>query len=123
MANIIVALVIILLVALSIRSTVKHFKGEGGCCGGGSSVPTKKKRLNSPVIAKKALSIEGMKCAGCSSRIQNSLNDIEGLVAKVNYKKGRAEVKMSREVSDAELKSAVEGSGAYKLLSVQSLAG
>ena len=31
--------ILIAIVALALRSTVKHFKGEGGCCGGGSSIP------------------------------------------------------------------------------------
>ena len=45
MENIIIIGVIIILLVVGLRSTKKHFKGEGGCCGGGSKpieVPEKK---------------------------------------------------------------------------------
>ena len=36
MTDIIVILVIAVFVLLGVKSTIKHFKGEGACCGGGS---------------------------------------------------------------------------------------
>ena len=35
MIDIIVILVIAVFVLLGVKSTIKHFKGEGACCGGG----------------------------------------------------------------------------------------
>lgn len=44
MTDIIVILVIAVFVLLGIRSTIKHFKGEGACCGGGGgSLPPEEK--------------------------------------------------------------------------------
>ena len=34
MGNIIVAVVLIVIAALALRSAIKHFKGKGSCCGG-----------------------------------------------------------------------------------------
>ena len=35
MTDMIVILVIAVFVLLGVKSTIKHFKGEGACCGGG----------------------------------------------------------------------------------------
>ena len=42
MDNFIIIGIITVIVAVGIYYTVKHFKGEGGCCGGGSFKPKKK---------------------------------------------------------------------------------
>jgi len=34
MGNIIIIIVLILIIIISICQTVKHFRGESGCCGG-----------------------------------------------------------------------------------------
>ncbi len=123
MANVIVIAIIVLLIALAIRSTVKHFKGEGGCCGGGNSTIVENKKLDVPCVAKKVIHITGMKCNGCSAKVQNALNNIEGLAAKVNYKKGIATVQMGRKFEDEELRTAVESAGAYKVSSIDLVKG
>ena len=45
MENYIIIAVIVLLAAVGIRSTIKHFKGQGTCCGGGG-YRVKKKKLS-----------------------------------------------------------------------------
>ncbi len=35
MENAILVLIMAVLVLLGVRGSVKHFRGEGGCCGGG----------------------------------------------------------------------------------------
>ena len=45
MIDIIVILVIAVFVLLGVKSTIKHFKGEGACCGGGGgSLPPEKRK-------------------------------------------------------------------------------
>ena len=44
MGNILVAVILIALLIPAVKSSIKHFKGKGGCCGG-SAVVT----LSSPV--------------------------------------------------------------------------
>ena len=41
MADFFIIGILIILIIIGIRFGVKHFKGEGGCCGGGSSVKVK----------------------------------------------------------------------------------
>ena len=43
MVNEIIIAVLLILVFTGIRSGTKHFKGQGGCCGGSSKIRTKRK--------------------------------------------------------------------------------
>ena len=47
----------------------------------------------------------------CSDRVQNELNSLGQVNAKVDLKKQHAVVKLGREVSDDELKACVEKAG------------
>ena len=46
MENYIIIAILVLAVGYGIVSAIKHFKGQGGCCGGGSYKPKKKKLKN-----------------------------------------------------------------------------
>ena len=35
MVDIIIVLIVIALLVLALKGSIKHFKGEGACCGGG----------------------------------------------------------------------------------------
>ena len=110
---IVVGLVIILLVSL--RGSIKHFKGEGGCCGGGgSSVKEPDKKLDGPVIKTKVFKIEGMHCENCVNRVKRAINRIDGVSAKVNLRSKEAVVSYDREVDDEAFVRDVEALG-YKV--------
>ena len=38
MGTAVILVVLVIIVVFAVRSGIKHGKGEGGCCGGGSSV-------------------------------------------------------------------------------------
>ena len=69
MADIIIVLIVIILLGLALKGSIKHFKGEGPCCGGGSgnSKKPKTKFLDGPVIGRKMLKISGMHCEHCAN--------------------------------------------------------
>ena len=115
MENIIIIGVITVIFIIGLSSTIKHFKGQGGCCGGGSAYISKKKL--SHVIAKKTVFIEGMTCENCVARAARYLNDIEGLSATVNLRKKQALVSMEKEISDEAIIAAVEKAG-YTVVSI-----
>ena len=118
MGNVIIIGIILLLVLNGIRSSIKHFKGEGGCCGGGSdSVKAERKKLKS-VIVTKTVKIEGMTCQQCKNWVENSLNALDGVAASVNLKKKTATVSMESIVSDSDIKTAVENAG-YHVISIR----
>lgn len=109
MDNFIIIAIIIVLGAFGVRSMVKHFKHESACCGGGSNYVSKKKLKN--VVAKKSFVVEGMSCENCKARVERFLNDLDGVVAKVNLKKKEVCVSMEREVSDEEIVATIEKAG------------
>ena len=116
MINIILVLFIIVVFAFALRNSIKHFKGEGSCCGGGGGTLVEKTQLENPVVEKKTVFTEGMKCSECAKKLWNSLNKIEELsVKKVNFKNGTAVFEASRNISEEEIKSAVENAG-YKFI-------
>lgn len=105
----IVIAIILVLVAIGIISGAKHFKGESGCCGGGSYVPKKKKLKH--VLAKKTVIIEGMTCEHCKNRVEEKLNDIKGVSATVNLKKKEATILMEIQVDEKRIYKAIEKAG------------
>lgn len=118
MENVIIIGVIVVLLLLGIRSSIKHFKGEGGCCGGGSSTVKKQRKKLKNVIAKKTVIIEGMTCEHCKNRVEKSINDMDGAAAKVNLGKKEAIVSLEKDVSDEQIKTAIEKAG-YKVVEIR----
>lgn len=118
MENVIIIGIIVVLLLLGIRSSIKHFKGEGGCCGGGDSTVKKQKKKLKNVIARKIVIIEGMTCDHCKNRVEKSINDMDGAAAKVNLGKKEAIVSLEKDVSDEQIKTAIEKAG-YKVVEIR----
>ena len=121
MTDIIVILVIAVFVLLGVRSTIKHFKGEGACCGGGGGsivldIPDKK--LDNPVLGKKVLKISGMHCEHCVKAVTEAINKIDGAAAKVNLSENEAVVSYDRELDDEQLRKIVKDAG-YRVVSIK----
>ena len=110
MENYIIIGVIAVIVVIAVISSVKHFKGEGGCCGGGSSYKPKKKKLRD-VKYEKTFKIGGMHCEHCKNRVEEVVNDITGVSGRVNLKKGELTVFYAEDVSDEVIKSKIERAG------------
>ena len=122
MADIIVILVVAVLLGLALRGTIKHFKGESGCCGKGacdSPAKKEKKELTHPVLGKKSVRIAGMHCERCVRNLTRAINKIEGASATVSLKEERAVVFYDRPLDDAQLRQAVEAAG-FQVLSIES---
>ena len=121
MADAVIILVVVIILIFALKGSIKHFRGEGACCGGGSgSVKTKKakkKTLDGPVIGRRTIRISGMHCQNCVNSVTNALNAIEGVSVKVKLKDNSAEVSYDRPVDVADLKQAVEKAG-FKVVSI-----
>lgn len=107
MGNIVIILVLLVIIVLAVRSSMSHMKGEGGCCGGSSDKPEKKK-LKGTKIAEKIIYIDGMHCQNCKNSVEKQINQIDGAVARVNLRKNIAVVSMDRIINDEDLRQAVE---------------
>ncbi|MCR5674676.1 MAG: heavy-metal-associated domain-containing protein [Lachnospiraceae bacterium] len=117
-SNIIIIVILAVALFFAIKSTVAHFKGQGACCGGGGSdVKTKPRKLDT-VMAQKVMRIDGMHCEHCYTRVQNVLNSIDGISARVIGSRKLAVIKYGKEVSDDTLVKAVTDLG-YEVRSIQ----
>lgn len=117
MADFVIIGILIILIIIGIRSGIKHFKGEGGCCGGGSSVKVKRKKLKQ-VVKQRTVVIDGMTCEHCKARVESRLNSLDGVFAKVNLKRKTAVVSMEKDVEDEVIKKAIENAG-YEVIEIR----
>lgn len=117
MENIIITGVVLLVLMISILRTKKHFKG-GGCCGSGSTTVRSRKKLDGPMVGQKIMTVEGMHCENCRNRVEHGLNDLDGVVCRINLKKKTAVISYSVEVSEKLLKETVEKMG-YRVTDIR----
>lgn len=110
MENIIIIGIIAVVVLIGVVNTVNHFKGQGGCCGGGGSYKPRKKKLPS-ALYQKTFRVEGMHCEHCKNRVEEVVNGIQGVAGKVNLKKGEVTVSYAEDVSDDVIKARIERAG------------
>ena len=115
--NVVLIIILAAIVVLAAVSGAKHFKGQGGCCGGGGELRPEHKKLDGPVTEEKIISIDGMSCENWN-RVERAINKIDGASARVNLRKKEAVVSLDREIDDGTLKNAVESAG-YKAVSVK----
>ena len=103
MQNFIIIGIIAIFAISGAISTIRHFKGNGGCCGGGSYKPKAKKL--SVIKYQKTFKVDGMHCEHCKSRVEEIVNDISGVSGKVSLKSGTLTVSYSESVDDEYIKS------------------
>ena len=117
MENLLILVILAALVLVGIIYAVRHFKGQGGCCGGGGTELRENKKLDGPKIGEKVVKINGMHCEHCQNRVERMVNRIDGAVCKVNLKKNIAVVSYSKPVTDEEVKAMVEKAG-YEVVEI-----
>lgn len=110
MGNGIIIGILLIVVWYALKSASKHFRGQGGCCGGGD-VTTERKKLTKQKIGEKHIRIEGLQCDNCKKRVEQAVNALDGVVCKVNLRKKLAVVSFSEPVDEQILKDTIEKLG------------
>ncbi len=106
--DIILVLIVAAILFFALKGSAKHFKGEGGCCGGSVSDKVKvddKNLSHYPYTV--TIETSGMKCDGCKTKVENALNSKIGVYAIADYKKNIVKVHMKSELSDEEITKAI----------------
>lgn len=106
------AIILIILIGICIFAIInskKHFKGEGGCCGG-TGIEKSEKTLNY-IADKKKVFISGMHCKNCANKIENAINDVSYLACEVNLKENLAIVTGNKTINEGEVKKIIEKLG------------
>ncbi|MCP1995923.1 heavy metal translocating P-type ATPase [Flavobacterium sp. HSC-61S13] len=62
---------------------------------------------------KKTYKITGMTCNGCRTKVEDTLNNIEGIQATVTLENGQADIEMEQVISTEELQKALFAKGDY----------
>jgi copper chaperone CopZ len=117
-STVVILLVLAIVVILAIRSSVKHLKGQGGCCGGDSSPSVTPKRLDAPIVSTLVITIKGMHCKNCKNRIEKTINAIDGVACEVDLKENTATVTMCKPVDMTYIKDTIEGLD-FKVIGIQ----
>ncbi|MCR5778605.1 MAG: heavy-metal-associated domain-containing protein [Lachnospiraceae bacterium] len=114
--NAIILIALVCIVLFSVKHTISHFL-NGGCCGSGNDLVIKPSKIKH-VIGTKIIKIDGMHCSSCYRRVQNALNSIDGVNAKIDGKRQLATIKLGRDISDSTLEQAVSDIG-YTVVSIK----
>ena len=120
MGTVIVILVILVVVVLAVKSTIKRILHGSSCCGERDALPKKIKpadKNKSHYPYEYILSVDGMHCSNCSRRVENTLNSIDGLWAKVNLEK-KSVIVLSKKDLEASFFETEIGRAGYTVLSV-----
>lgn len=108
MGTYIIIAVLAVIVIAAVVSSRKHFKGQGGCCGGSNDVGSEHKKLTEPKIGELHVNIEGMHCKNCKNSIEHAINKFDGVVCHVSLKNKMAVIEYSGEISEEKIKNAIE---------------
>ena len=117
-STIIIVIILAVILFFAVKNSIPHFKGEGGCCGGSASEKLIKPAKLSNVIATKVVKIQGMRCENCNRRVQNALNSMDSVNAKVSGDRQEAIIKLGRTIDDGEIRRTIENLG-YKVVSIE----
>ena len=111
MTDAIIFLVIIIICIFGIKSLARRM--ANGCCGGGTAEkPAKVRDRNKAHYQYCAkMSISGMKCRNCMIRVQNALNSMDGVWARVNLENGTAVIRTKSKINDERLAAPVCAAG------------
>lgn len=117
-ANIIVALIVLVALFFGGRRIVRGLAGTQSCCGEMEG----RKKVKKVVVSdtneanypyQEDLPIGGMSCEGCAENVTNALNGVEGTWATVSLKDKMAHVRSKKPIDDAVYAAAVKAAGYY----------
>ena len=108
-----ICILLIIVCVFGIRSYLKRL--TLGCCGSSGEKALKrikvKDRDPSHYPCQCILKVDGMSCGNCAVRVENALNAMDGVWARVNLESGEAVVYMKQDYEDKALKDAVKACG------------
>lgn len=116
MTDVIIILIIAAAVGAGVIYTVRHFKGEGSCCGGGT-YKAKPRKLKSKADEKTFI-VEGMSCQHCVNRVMEAVQRFPGLSASVQLRGGVVRVAGETAIDQDAVRAAIEKAG-YTVTSIR----
>ncbi len=120
--DIVIIVVGILLIGFALWQTIQKFRGKAksSCCGTAEAVSVKKVEDTdvSHYPYRYRLSVDGMHCSNCAKNVENQLNGISGVWAKVDLGKKTADVLTKSPVDEESFRKVLQEKS-YSLTSCQ----
>lgn len=116
-ATVVICVVIAVLCVLALRRAIKTFSGDGSCCGGKSKKRVRRVRVadrdetNYPYATD--ISVGGMTCEKCVAAVENTLNALDGVWARVSLEGKSAHVLSKNPLDMEAVKDAIREAGYY----------
>lgn len=112
MDKIIILISIGIIAVISVINYIKRIK-SGSCCSGEGTLNREKvkDKNKSHYPYKKVLNIGGMTCSHCARNIENNLNKINNVYAKVEFDKEEAIILTKEELDNKIFEDAIKDSG------------
>lgn len=115
--TVIICIVIAVAMVFAGRQAIRTFSGDGSCCGKKSAKKAKRVRVadtdeaNYPYATD--VPVGGMTCAKCVAAVENALNGIDGVWARVDLDAKNAHVLSKQPLDMARVKDVVRDAGYY----------
>lgn len=116
-ATVIICVVIAVAMVFAGRQAIRTFSGDGSCCGKKSAKKAKRVHVadtdeaNYPYTAD--VPVGGMTCEKCVAAVENALNGIDGVWARVSLDAKNAHVLSKQPLDMARVKDALRDAGYY----------
>lgn len=114
MTNVIIIVILSLVTGWAVYKTIQKSKKGGGCCGeheeGVKRIPVQD-RNKKHYLYQKIMTIGGMTCENCAIRVENELNALPGVWAKVDIAEKKAVVLLKENTDESVLRNAVIAAG------------
>ncbi len=115
----VILVILLLIVVLGVRSYMKRL--THGCCGAGGDAPEPKVKVQDKDVRNYpyhiTIQVKGMHCKNCVRRVENALNQMQGVWAVVDLRQSCVQVRMKQELPRERLLDAIRrlGYGAIAL--------
>ena len=123
MSTLIICLILLVIIALAVKSIIHRIKHGSACCGERDAAPKKiiindKNKSHYPF--EYIIKIDGMHCSNCVRFVENALNSEKGLWATVNLEKKEARILAKTQMKQKFLDKIVLDAG-YTSLSFETV--
>ena len=114
MINILLGVLLSLAAILALWRVIRRFRRGSACCGEREknvrrTGPAWGRLGGAPYAAE--IEIQGMTCENCARKIENALNELDGVRARVNYPERRATLRSSRPGMEAQARAKIREAG------------
>lgn len=122
--TIIIYIIAAVLIVYGVYYTVQKFRGKAksSCCGTPEVKAVRKvdDTDESHYPYRYMLTVDGMKCSGCASNVENSLDNMDGVWAKVSLGRREAKVLAKKEYTKEDFDEALSKTS-YKIADFKAL--